>query len=235
MVTNNVLRKLDNIFTILMAVAVPVALYFVFIYAPVEKSMGLIQKIFYFHVSSAWIGFFAFFVTFSSSLVYLNKKDFLYDDIAFISAKIGLIFCTIVIVTGPLWARPVWGVYWMWEDVRLTTMLILWFLYAGYIALRNAIEDKNKKAKYSAILGIIGFIDVPVVFFSIRLWKNGVHPNVLQKGGGGIDSDMLTALFISLITFTIIYFALLIRELRITKLEKQLINIRNLDNGESYE
>lgn len=230
--TQNILKKLDNIFTILMIIAVPVALYFVFIYAPVERSMGLIQKIFYFHVSSAWVSFFGFFVTFSSSLIYLSKKNFLYDDIAFISAKIGLIFCTIVIVTGPLWARPVWGVYWMWEDVRLTTMLILWFLYAGYLALRNALEDKNKKAKYSAILGIIGFIDVPVVFFSIRLWKNGLHPNVLQKGGGGIDSNMLTALFISLITFTIIYFALLIRELRITKINNQL---KNLNNGDSYE
>lgn len=230
--TQNILKKLDNIFTILMIVTVPVALYFVFIYAPVERSMGLIQKIFYFHVSSAWIGFFGFFITFSFSLLFLSKKNFLYDDIAFISAKIGLIFCTIVIVTGPLWARPVWGVYWMWEDVRLTTMLILWFLYAGYIALRNALEDKNKKAKYSAILGIIGFIDVPVVFFSIRLWKNGLHPNVLQKGGGGIDSNMLTALFISLITFTIIYFALLIRELRITRIKNQL---KNLNNGDSYE
>lgn len=215
------LKKLDKIFSILLFFVVPIGLYFAFFYAPVEKIMGLIQKIFYFHVSSAWIGFFAFFITFIMSILYLITKKIIYDDIASASAEIGLIFCTIVIVTGPLWARPTWGVYWTW-DPRLTSTLILWFIYVGYVMLRQFMEESQKRAQFSAALGIIGFINVPIVFLSIQWWENTIHPNVVQKGGGGMHPDMFVAMQVCLFVFTIIYISLLIRRLRIIFLERQV-------------
>ncbi len=211
----------DKILSLLLFGVVPAGLYFAFIYAPLEKVMGIVQKIFYFHVASAWIGFFALFVTFITSIIYLFKRKTVYDDIASISAETGFIFCTIVIVTGPLWARPAWGVFWMW-DPRLTSMLVLWFVYAGYIMLRKYMDDVQKKAQYSAAVGIIGFINVPVVFLSIQWWENTIHPNVMQKGGGGMHSDMLTAVFVCLGVFTIIYLSLLIRGLRVVYLERRI-------------
>ena len=216
-----VLKKLDTIFSILLFFVVPIGLYFAFFYAPLEKIMGLIQKIFYFHVSSAWIGFFAFFITFIMSILYLITKKIIYDDIASASAEIGLIFCTIVIVTGPLWARPTWGVYWTW-DPRLTSTLILWFIYVGYVMLRQFMEESQKRAQFSAALGIIGFINVPIVFLSIQWWENTIHPNVVQKGGGGMHPDMFVAMQVCLFVFTVIYISLLIRRLRIIFLERQV-------------
>ena len=122
------LQKTEKIFDILALISVPIGLYFAFIYAPMEIKMGAIQKIFYFHVASAWVGFFAFFITFIMSILFLFTKNFKFDDIAEASAFVGVIFCTIVIVTGPLWAKPTWGVYWTW-DPRLTSTLILLFTY----------------------------------------------------------------------------------------------------------
>lgn len=215
------LAKLDKIFSILLFIVVPLGLYFAFFYAPIERVMGIVQKIFYFHVASAWIGFFAFFVTFAASILYLITKKYTFDDIAAASAEIGLAFCTIVILTGPLWARPTWGKFWTW-DPRLTSTLLLWFIYVGYIMLRQFMDESDRRAKFSAAVGIIGFIDVPVVFLSIQWWNNTIHPNVVQKGGGGLHPDMLTAMLVCLLVFTIIYLSLLIRRLRLTNLERRI-------------
>lgn len=215
------LAKLDKIFSILLFIVVPVGLYFAFFYAPVEKVMGMVQKIFYFHVSSAWIGFFAFFITFITSILYLITKKYTFDDIAAASAEIGLAFCTIVIVTGPLWAKPTWGKFWTW-DPRLTSTLILWFIYIGYVMLRQFMDESDRRAKFSSAIGIIGFINVPIVFLSIQWWNNTIHPNVVQKGGGGLHPDMLTAMLACLGVFTIIYLSLLIRRLRIINLERRI-------------
>jgi len=214
------LTKTSRILDILLIIAVPIGLYFAFIYAPIELRMGIVQKIFYFHVSSAWIGFFAFFITFIMSIFFLITNKFAFDDIASASAEIGIIFTTIVIITGPLWAKPTWGTYWTW-DPRLTSTLVLWFIYVGYLMLRQFIDDVNKRAKFAAAIGIIGFIDVPIVFFSIRLWRT-IHPNVVQSGGGGLHPDMLTALLVSVFIFTLIYLTLLIKRLQITNLERKL-------------
>ena len=214
-------HKLDKIFSILLFTVVPVGLYFAFFYAPVERIMGIVQKIFYFHVASAWIGFFAFFVTFVASILYLVTKKYVFDDIASASAEIGLAFCTIVILTGPLWARPTWGKFWTW-DPRLTSTLLLWFIYVGYIMLRQFMDESDRRAKFSAAVGIIGFIDVPVVFLSIQWWNNTIHPNVVQKGGGGLHPDMLTAMLVCLLVFTIIYISLLKNRLRLINLERRI-------------
>jgi heme exporter protein C len=212
--------KFSRIIDIAAFVMIIVGLYFAFIFAPTEKIMGIIQKIFYFHVASAWIAFFAFFITFICSILLLIRGNLIFDEIASASVELGVIFCSIVLLTGPLWARPVWGVWWTW-DPRLTTTLILWFVYVGYIMLRKFTEEEDKRARFSAALGIIGFIDVPVVFLSIRWWRT-IHPNVLQKGGGGLHPDMKTALFVSLGAFTLLYISLLIKRVQIMRLEKKV-------------
>lgn len=214
------LRKAEKVFDALALIAVPAGLWFAFMYAPVEVRMGAVQKIFYFHVASAWIGFFAFFVTFLMSIMLLFTKNYLYDDIAEASAGVGVIFCTIVIVTGPLWARPTWGVYWTW-DPRLTSTLILWFVYISYIMLRKFMDDPDRRAKFSAALGVVGFIDVPIVFLSIRWWRT-IHPNVVQPGGGGLHPDMRTAMFVCLGVFTALYICMMIKKLRLIRLERRV-------------
>ncbi|MGB9732000.1 MULTISPECIES: cytochrome c biogenesis protein [Calditerrivibrio] len=213
---NRIMKSVDT----LAIVGIIIALYFAFIYAPTEAVMGAVQRIFYFHVSSAWIAFFAFFVTFICSIVVLINNNLFYDDIAESSAEIGVIFCTVVLITGPIWAKPAWGKWWTW-DPRLTTTLILWFIYIGYIMLRKFVEEEDKKAKFAAALGIIGFIDVPIVFLSIRWWRT-IHPNVLQQGGGGLHPDMLTALIVCVVAFTLLYISMLMKRVNIGVLQRKI-------------
>jgi len=217
--------KTEKVIDFLAFVFILVALYFAFIYAPVEKVMGPVQKIFYFHVASAWIAFFSFFVTFICSIFLLATNRYIFDDIASSSAEIGIIFCSIVLITGPIWAKPIWGTWWTW-DPRLTTTLILWFIYVGYLMLRKFIEEEDKRAKFSAAVGIVGFIDVPIVFLSIRWWRT-IHPNVLQKGGGGLHPDMVTSLIISVVAFTFLYLMLLNKSLKIKSLERKVLTLEN--------
>ncbi|KAA0258884.1 cytochrome C assembly protein [Deferribacter autotrophicus] len=218
-------KKIEKIIDYLTLILISIALYFAFIYAPLEKVMGAIQKIFYFHVASAWIAFFAFFITFLFSIIVLINEKKIYDEIASSSAEIGIIFCTIVLITGPIWAKPVWGVWWTW-DPRLTTTLVLWFIYVGYLMLRKFVEEDDKKAKFSAVVGIIGFIDVPIVFMSIRWWRT-IHPNVLQKGGGGLHPDMLKALIIAVIAFTFLYLSMLFKRVKVGLLEDKIKYLEN--------
>jgi len=214
------MKNTSRIIDILTILMIGVALYFAFIVAPMEKVMGPVQKIFYFHVASAWIGFFAFFVTFIASIGFLAKHNFFLDDVAESSAEIGLVFTTIVMITGPIWAKPAWGTWWTW-DPRLTTTSILWFIYVGYLMLRKFIDDVDKRAKFSAAVGIIGFIDVPIVFFSIRWWRT-MHPNVVQKGGGGLHPLMLQALLISVAAFTLLYISLMIKRTMVAGMSRKL-------------
>lgn len=211
------IMKAVDIATLLM---IPVALYFAFIYAPLEARMGAVQKIFYFHVSSAWVGFFALFMTFICSIVFLAKRSEKADALAEASAEIGFMFCLIVCLTGPIWAKPTWGAWWTW-DPRLTTTLILMFIYAAYILLRKFMDDVERKAKYCAVLGIIGFFNVPLVFLSIQIW-NSIHPNVVQPGGGGLHPDMRTAMFVSLAAFTLLYVSLANKRTRLAALERKI-------------
>ncbi len=201
------IKKSQKILFFVVFILMGIALYMVFLYAPKEKTMGDLQRIFYFHVPSAWTGFLAFLMTFVFSILYLKKRDIKYDTLANVSVKIGLIFCTIVLITGPLWARPAWGAWWTW-DPRLTTTLILWFLYAGYLVIRGSVEDKEKMRRFCAVLGIVAFIDVPIVFFSIRLWRT-IHPVVFTPKKVNIEPKMLFVLLFSLTVFTLLYVLLL--------------------------
>ena len=218
------MKKFSTVIDILAVVAIIAALAFAFLYAPLSRDASLTlqysQKIFYFHVASAWVGFFAMFVTFVASIVFLAKRSRRVDDFAASSAELGLVFCSLVLLTGPVWAKAAWNTWWSW-DPRLTTTLILWFIYAGYLFLRKFVDEPERRGVYCAVLGIVGFFDVPIVFFSIRWW-NTIHPNVVQSGGGGLDPKMRTALFVCLAAFTLLYVSLMNKRTRLAALERKM-------------
>jgi heme exporter protein C len=191
-----------------------IALYTIFIYAPVEKTMGIIQKIFYIHVPSAFLAYLAFFITFIGSILYLLRKDSKWDTVAHCAVETGVIFCTIVLITGPIWAKPIWNVWWTW-DPRLTTTLILWFTYVAYLMLRRSVKE-NQRANLAAVFGIIGFINVPITFFSIRMWRT-IHPVVITSRGLNMSWPMKFSLILTLIAFCFLFFSLLISRIRLER------------------
>ncbi|MFP7297690.1 cytochrome c biogenesis protein [Neobacillus niacini] len=195
-----------------MVVSMLAAFYFIFLYAEIEKTMGAVQKIFYMHVPSAWVAFLAFFVTFVFSILFLIKRKRIFDTYAYVSAEIGVVFTIIVLTTGPIWAKSSWNTWWAWEP-RLTTTLILFFLFVAYLMVRQMDGVWDKKARLAAVFGIIGFADVPIVFFAIRWWQSKFHPIVFGDGpsqqGGGIAPSMLVALLVTIAAFTFLYAYLL--------------------------
>ena len=198
------------------------SLWFIFLVAPTETTMGDVQRIFYFHVPCAWISFLAFFVVFISSLLYLISRKEFFDRVALSSAEIGVLFSTFVLTTGPLWAKPVWGIWWTW-DARLTSSFVLWLIYISYLLLRAFVTPEYKKKVLSAVVGIVGFIDVPIVYFSIRLWRTQ-HPSPVIGGGesSGIDPIMLKTLLLALTAFLFFYFVLAKLRVSILKANDEL-------------
>ncbi len=212
-------------FQLLTYVLMLLALYTIFIYAPVEKTMGVIQKIFYIHVPSAFLAYLAFFITFIASIIYLYRKDPKWDTVAHCAVETGVIFCTIVLITGPIWARPIWNVWWTW-DPRLTTTLILWFTYVAYLMLRRSVKE-NRRANLAAVFGIIGFINVPITFFSIRLWRT-IHPVVITSRGLNMSGPMQFSLILTFIAFCFLFFALLISRIRLERLKMNIEEIKEI-------
>ncbi len=199
-----------------LVVLLPLNIYIIFDYAPVEKTMGIVQKVFYFHVASAWIGLLAFVVVFVSSIWYLWRRHHRINNVALASAEIGTIFISCTLLTGPLWAYPIWNTWWTW-DPRLTTTLVLWFMYVAYIALQGGGATESRK-RLAAVYGIIAFVNVPLVFFSARWWRS-IHPIVVSEEGIGLAPKMRIAMFVSLATFSLLYAYLL--HLRVKTLELQ--------------
>lgn len=198
---------------------IAVALYMALWYAPREATMGDVQRIFYFHVPSAWIGFLAFFVVFIGSVLFLVKRESKWDALARSSAEIGVVFTTLVLLTGPLWAKAAWGAYWVW-DARLTTTLVLWLIYIGYLMLRSAVDDQ-RRARLAAVLGIVGFMDVPVIYFSVIWWRTQ-HPTLVVTDTGGLDHAMATTLMVALLSFTLLYAWLLMSRIRLEQKRDRL-------------
>jgi heme exporter protein C len=195
------------------------ALWCVFVYAPTEAAQGIVQRIFYFHVSSALVTFLAFFVVFMASILFLWKSIPWWDSVAFSAAEIGVIFCTLVLITGPIWARPIWGTWWSW-DPTLTLTLVLWLIYVAYLMLRADAADP-KRARFAAVLGIVGFVDVPLIRWSVEKWRT-LHPKpvVIQAGGTtGLPPAMLLTFLVCVVAFLLL-FAYLLRE-RISLAESQ--------------
>lgn len=179
--------------------------WFAFVVAPEDAVQGPPQRIFYIHVPSAWVGFLALAVVFGASIGYLRTRNIRYDEVASASAAVGVVFITAVLLTGPLWARPAWGVFWVW-DSRLTSFFVLWLLSVSYLSLRRQISEPDRRARYSAVVGIVGFLDVPVVYLSVSWWR-GQHPAqvVVTSQGPQMPSVMVVALLVGLAAFTLLY------------------------------
>ena len=215
-----------NVLLLLSAASMIGVLYLVFLWAPTDRNLGISQRIFYFHVSLAWVGFFAFFWVLVGSVGYLWKRSARMDRLAYASAEIGVVFTTLMLITGMLWAKPVWGVWWTW-DPKLTTSLILWLIYVAYLMLRAYAPRGDQGARYAAVLGIVGFFDIPIIYKSVEWWRSA-HPNVVGSGGGGLDPEMRTVLMFSTIAFTILFAYLLADRLSLRRSEEEFEATRSL-------
>jgi len=201
------------------------ALYMVFVYVPTEKHTGIVQRIFYFHVPIAWVSFLAFFITFVFSILYLWKREMKWDAIACASAEIGVVFTTLVLITGPIWAKPVWGIWWTW-DSRLTTSLVLWLIYVAYLLVRSFATEPARGARFSAVIGIVGFIDVPIVFLTVNLWRTQ-HPTpiIFEEG---LTPPMLMTLLMCIAAFTVLYILLLIQSANLKSMESDVKRLKSM-------
>ncbi len=164
------------------------ALYLVFVYVPTEKEMGIVQRIFYLMVPMGWLALLSFLVVFIGSILYLVKRKSKWDILAHSSAEIGIVFTTLALIAGSLWAKPIWGVWWSWEP-RLTATLVLWLIYIAYLMVRSFAPEESKGARFAAVVGIVGFIDIPIVMLATTLWR-GIHPGAVIFQGG-LEPSML--------------------------------------------
>ena len=199
------------------------AITLICVYVPTEEEMGVVQRIFYFHVPLAWVAFLAFFIVFVSSILYLWKRDEKWDFWAYSSAEIGILFTTLVLITGPIWARSAWGTWWTW-DIRLTTTLVLWFIYVAYLMIRSSTNDEDRGARFAAVMGIFGFIDVPIVVLAIK-YSRTQHPTPVIFEGG-LESSMLLTLLISVAAFTVLYVILLRQRASTRRMRSEVIRLR---------
>ena len=209
----------------LSAVSVFAALGLVFVYAPREATMGDVQRIFYFHVASAWVGFFAFFVTGLAGVGYLARRTRQWDVLALSSVEVGLTFITMTVITGSLWARPVWGTFWTWEP-RLTISAVQLLIYVSYLMLRASVASPEQRARFAAVYGIVAFVTVPLSWFAIRWWRT-IHPQVLTGGDGlAMAPRMVNTLLASLVAFTLLYVTLLRQRMRLEGAADALARLR---------
>ncbi|MBA3404314.1 MAG: cytochrome c biogenesis protein CcsA [Gemmatimonadaceae bacterium] len=193
------------------AAATAVAITFVraIFFTPLEATQGPAQKILYLHAPAAWVAFLAFGLVGLASVLYLWLREDRLDRIAESSAEVGLMFTTVVLVTGPLWGKPVWGTWWTW-DARLTLTLFLWFIYLAYVVLRGAVDDRSMRARYSAVLGILGALLIPFIHLSVYLFRT-LHPQpiLMKPGAPSLPGEMLATLLLAFGSFTLLYVALL--------------------------
>ncbi len=187
----------------------------IFLWVPTEITMGVVQRIFYFHVPAALVGFIGFFVVFIASIGYLVKRTRGWDRVAQSAAEVGVVFLSVAIISGAIWAKPVWGTWWTW-DPKLTTTFILWVIYLGYLMVRSYTDGKEQGARFAAVVGIIGFVDVPIVYMAAEWWRT-LHPNVLTgplSESGSLESSMSNLFLFSLVTFAVVFTYLLLTRVR---------------------
>ena len=186
----------------------------VFLKLPIETSQGFPQKIMYLHVPSVITTYLAFFIVFVYSIAYLWKRELMFDHIAKASAEVGLIFCALVLITGAIWGRTTWGTYWVW-DARLTTTLLLFLIFMGYFLLRISVNDRDKESRLASVLGIIGFLDIPIIHKSVEWWRTLHQPSTLFKVDSGeakpsMPPELLYPLMVSTLVMLAFYLYLLL-------------------------
>jgi len=213
------MKRLFPILSVITAALLAYALYEALVVAPTERTMGDVQRIFYYHVPSAWTAFLLFLVNLVASVTYLVRRNPKADALAVVCAEVGVVFCTIVLVTGPIWARPVWGIWWTW-DVRLTTTLVLWLIYVSYLVLRR-FSDSAQTPVLAAVLAIFGALDVPLVYFSIWFFRTQ-HPQPVIGGGGSLDPRMAHVLLINWLAFSCFAFLVCWSRYRLELIQREI-------------
>lgn len=189
-------------------VAMCVAIYMVFLHAPDERVMGAAQRIFYFHVPIAMMTFLSVFVLLAGSVGYLWTRNAAWDHVSRAATETGLVFCSLVLLTGPIWARPAWGVWWTWE-ARLTTTLLLWLLLVACLMVRSYAQNRDLGARLAAIVGIVAAIDVPIIYKAVDWWR-GQHPVLFKPGQGDALAPAMRDVFEFCIVVFLLFFCLLL-------------------------
>jgi heme exporter protein C len=208
------------LFTVVLLL-VPVCLYVIFAVVPTESRMGIVQRIFYFHVPSAICAFLGVGVCAGASALYLWKRDRRFDHLAQAGAELAVVFCSIVLISGPIWARPIWGVWWTGE-ARLTSTLVLWMIFVGYLLLRASTDNPDQAARWCAVVAIVGALDVPIIYKSVEWWR-GLHPRVLKATGGqGLDPLMERTLMLCMLTFFLLFTYLILQRWRLGRLQDEV-------------
>lgn len=221
-----------TILAIVTALLLSFALYQALIVAPTERTMGEVQRIFYYHVPSAWTAFLLFLINFVASIIYLIRRDSKSDILALVSAEVGVVFCTVVLVTGPIWARPVWGIWWTW-DPRLTLTFVLWLIYISYLVLRR-FSTSSQTAVLAAVLGIFGGLDVPLDYLAIRFFV-GQHPAPVIGGNStgaehGLDPRMAHVLLINWAAFLCLAWLMCWTRYRLEVLKREVDEAQALES-----
>ena len=216
----------DSAFAFATAVLMVAALYLVFVWVPTEATMGIVQRIFYFHLASFGVAAVGIYVGMAAGIRFLMTRDFRYDEVAVASIEIALIFDTVNLATGPFWARPVWGVWWTW-DPRLTSAFVLWLMLVGYLILRSAVDEPGTRGVLSAVLSIFHAVGTVMVYVSNRLWRTQ-HPQPVIGGGSGsgLDASMWVALLGCLAAMLALYGCLLRLRRRLERLRRETDGLR---------
>ncbi|MGF1506253.1 MAG: cytochrome c biogenesis protein CcsA [Chloroflexi bacterium] len=207
-------------FTLLMVLA---AAYMAFVYAPTEITMGAVQRIFYFHVGSAWAGALAFLVTAGAGIIYLISRNIAWDRVGHSAVEVGLALLTMTLLSGPVWAQYAWGKAWTW-DPKLTSAAVMWLAYAAYLMLRQGLEDPSRRARFSSVYGIIAFASVIMTYFGVRFIAATIHPTVIGPSAGTAETDMgmttamVHAMLFSFLTFTFVFATAFWHRLRLANL-----------------
>jgi heme exporter protein C len=213
------MKKAFPILGVVTAILLSYALYQALEVAPTEATMGDVQRIFYYHVPSAWTAFILFTINLVASVIYLFRRSAKADILALVSAEVGVVFCTVVLVTGPIWARPVWGIWWTW-DMRLTSTLIMWLIYVSYLMLRR-FSSSGQTPVLAATLSVFGALCVPFVYFSIWFFRTQ-HPSPVIGGGGSLDPRMAHVLLINWLAFSCFAFLVCWSRYRLEVVKRQV-------------
>ncbi|GCE04277.1 cytochrome c biogenesis protein [Dictyobacter aurantiacus] len=201
----------------LTALTLAVSLWMIFFYTPVDSLQGETQRIFYFHVPTAWVGMLSFIILAVAGIIYLFKPDARLDWLARAAAEVGVVFLSITLILGSLWGKPIWGAWWVW-DARLTATLILWFMYVGYLMLRSYMGRTSEGARAGAVIGVIGAIDVPIIYLSVSWWR-GQHP-VAQVGvQGALPPQATLTLMVALVAITLLYAFMMVQAYQLQRLQ----------------
>ena len=224
---------------ILAALCVGAAFWMALFYAPQEVEMGNVQRIFYFHVATAWTGMLGYFLAVITSIGYLRTRNLDWDIASLAGVEIGLVFTALCVISGSIWARPIWNTWWTW-DPRLTTAFIMELIYAAYLLLRRSETDSSQRARFSAVYAIVGFITVPLTFLSIRIFRT-IHPVIIGSGASAVagsfsmTSRMLQTFLFSLLAFSLLFLAFFLHRLRLGLHQKQVEDLENQQANEEVD